>query len=76
LWLVGGLALMLWFRRRSAAPIRSIEPVKRPNQGAALRTSGTRPAAARPQVAAPPADAFAELQSLLDASDQSPPRAS
>lgn len=61
IWLVGGLALMAWFRRRSAPrrpsakavpPSRLASPVQRP--------------AVRPPAASPRRDAFSELQTLLD----------
>ncbi|MCC7033581.1 MAG: hypothetical protein IT179_12200 [Acidobacteria bacterium] len=64
LWLAGGLALMLWFRHRSARPAPPPAGHGVPPTGT-MRLSGTRPAPARSGVRRPP-DAFAELQSLLD----------
>lgn len=70
LWLAGGVALMLWFRRRSRAPQRpmSASAVHRVPPTGAMRLSGTRPAAPRNAGVRTP-DAFAELQSLLDPQD-------
>lgn len=65
LWLAGGLALMLWFRHRSARPGPPPRSHQVPPTGA-MRLSGTRPAASRPSGVRPPPDAFSELQSLLD----------
>lgn len=65
LWLAGGLALMLWFRHRSARPGPPPDSHRLPPTGA-MRLSGTRPAASRPSGVRPPPDAFAELESLLD----------
>jgi len=62
IWLAGGLALMLWFRRRSTTPPR--QPAR--SRGAAESTSAVVPAT-------PPADdAFAELRALLDEPEQRP----
>lgn len=68
LWLAGGLALMLWFRHRSARPRPPVSAPRMPPTGA-MRLSGTRPAASRPSGVRPPPDAFSELQSLLDPTD-------
>jgi len=70
LWLVGGVALMLWFRRRSRAPQRPVTAsgVHGIPPTSAMRLSGTKHAAPRnPGVRTP--DAFAELKSLLDPQD-------
>jgi hypothetical protein len=60
-WLGGGLALMLWFRRASAPP---------PSPPRSTSSSGVRPASDVRPAARPPAkrapDAFGELQELLD----------
>jgi len=68
LWLAGGLALMLWFRHRSARPGPPSSGPRVPPTGA-MRLSGTRPAASRPSGVRPASDPFSELQSLLDAPD-------
>ncbi|MCC7243029.1 MAG: hypothetical protein IT180_13965 [Acidobacteria bacterium] len=69
-WMVGGLVLMLWFRRRSAAaPRHAPTPRPVPSPASSVRRSGVRPVAARP--ASPPADdPFSELHTLLDEPDQ------
>lgn len=68
LWLVGGLLLMLWFRRRSTPALRPVVTVRPPVVPASSRQSGVRVPAARPP--APPSppddDPFAELHALLD----------
>ena len=71
LWLVGGLVLMRWFRRRSEAPTHSQSTVRHiaPKSGAGV--TGRQPAAARPGHPSP--DAFTELHALLDPPDD-PPR--
>jgi hypothetical protein len=71
LWVAGGVALMLWFRRRSRAPQRpmSASGVHRVPPTGAMRLSGTRPAVSRPSGVRTP-DAFSELQSLLDPQDK------
>ena len=63
LWLAGGVVLMRWFRRRSAAPTRSQSTVRHIAPKGDPRLSGSRPAAQRAQ-ASP--DAFTELHALLD----------
>lgn len=69
LWLGGGLALMLWFLRRSARPRPQASAHRMPPAGS-MRLSGTRPVASARSGVRPPPDAFAELQSLLDESDE------
>lgn len=69
LWVAGGVALMLWFRRRSARPRHPASAHRSPPTGT-MRLSGTRPAATRPSSVRPPPDAFSDLQSLLDSQDQ------
>jgi hypothetical protein len=69
LWLAGGLALMLWFRHRSARPRPPVNPPRMPPTGT-MRLSGTRPAASRPSGVRSRPDTFAELQSLLDRPDE------
>jgi hypothetical protein len=61
IWLLGGLALMVWFRRRSA-------PTRPPSDAPARHrtASGVRRPVPRPPVAPPRPDAFSELETLLD----------
>ncbi len=56
IWLLGGLALLVWFWRASAPRVAS--------------QSGVRPIARPPQPRAAPADPFNELQQLLDPGDR------
>lgn len=69
-WLAGGLVLMRWFRRRSAAPTRSQSTVRHIAPKGDAHQSGSRPAARRAQTSP---DAFTELHTLLDPPDD-PPR--
>jgi len=70
LWLAGGVVLMRWFRRRSAAPTRSQSTVRHIAPKGDPRRSGSRPAAQRAQSSP---DAFTELHALLDPPEE-PPR--
>jgi hypothetical protein len=74
LWMVGGVALMRWFKRASAhhttAPgtprATSSSSVRLPASASGVRLPGTRTSGVRaPKVP----DAFGELQALLDTDD-------
>jgi hypothetical protein len=69
-WLAGGLVLMRWFRRRSAAPTRPQSTVRQIAPKSEAHLSGSRPAARRAQTSP---DAFTELHTLLDRPED-PPR--
>ena len=58
LWFLGGIGLLIWFWRASAPGVAPPPPP------VVIRQSGVRSSAVRPP--RPAADAFSELQGLLD----------
>ena len=66
-WLAAGLVLVVWARHSREARLRAFAQRSAARSIPARPKSGVRP----PKPAAPAADAFGELQALLDPQEQS-----